>query len=242
MARFVIALGLTVSCLTCVSVMGADEVPHVVAYGSATIDVVPDQMVWSLKLENKGKLLEEVAERHVLIVQSVLDFLRESGIEKTDVQSSDMEFGDNWEYRKDVRVKVGYSAASTQTFTVKDTEKYKSLWLGLAKIDGVSVDKVGYDHSQRIAYQNESRQKALLAAKEKAEAMAKVLGAQIGEPLAIEERDAGAGYMRSDRPVMNYIRLQEPPGVTYASEGLAAGKFPIWTRVEVTFRLIAAGK
>ena len=40
--------------------------------------------------------------------------------------------------------------------------------LGLAAIPDVSVEGVTYDHSKRIEFQNETRRKALLKAKEKA--------------------------------------------------------------------------
>jgi uncharacterized protein YggE len=49
------------------------------------------------------------------------------------------------------------------------------------------VQNVSYDHAKRIEYRNETRQKALLAAKEKAAVMAKTLGAEIGEPAVVEE-------------------------------------------------------
>src|SRR6266481_4837507 len=44
----------------------ADEIqlPHITVYGTATTEVVPDQMIWSVKVQNKGAVLETVASDH----------------------------------------------------------------------------------------------------------------------------------------------------------------------------------
>jgi hypothetical protein len=68
-----------------------------------------------------------------------------------------------------------------------DLSSYKPLWLGLAEMSGITVEGVTYDHSKRIAYQNETRRKAVLAAKEKAADLAAALGSEIAEPVRIEE-------------------------------------------------------
>ena len=161
--------------------------PGVIVFGTATTQVTPDQMVWHLVAHNRGPKLFSVAEQHTKLVQQVLAFLTERGIKDSDLQTSQMEFGENWEYKNQSRVKEGYFASTQISFRTSNLATYKPLWLGLAEMSGVTVAGVNYDHSKRIAYQNETRRKALLAAKEKAAGMAKDLGSEIAEPLRIEE-------------------------------------------------------
>src|SRR5262245_61715875 len=149
-----------------VSAVFADEVPppHITVFGTATTDVVPDEMIWSLRAENKGPALESLASEHMKVVQTALDFLKKSKVDEKTIQSSRMEFGENWEYRSSSRMREGYVASTEIVFKITNLELYKTLWLGLAKMSSISVQAVTYDHTKRIDYQNQTRQKAILAA------------------------------------------------------------------------------
>jgi uncharacterized protein len=219
------------------------ELPHITVYGTATTQVVPDQMLWSLTVRNQGSTLPTVAEQHATIVRQVRAFLRDAGIKEADVQMANMEFGENWEYRSSSRVMEGYFASTVVTFRTADLKAYKHLWIGLAGIPGVTVDRVAYDHSKRIGFQNETRRNALLKAKEKALDLAKTLGSEIGEPLLIEEDLwASEGWSASNPAsnlVLNNVANQNSDA---AKTDVAPGRIPIRMRVKVSFRLITHSK
>lgn len=214
----------------------ADEVrfPHVTVYGTATTEIVPDQMVWSVKVQNRGRSLEVTATEHTKLVQAALELIKDAVVDKADIQTSSMEFGENWEEKADTRVRAGYLASTTISFKTTKIEAYKSLWLGLAKISGISVEDIAYDHTKRMDIQNETRQKALLAAKEKAMTLAKTLGAGIGEPLSIEE-DVEVHY----RYIRNTNLREDTAGGPVSRGDLALGRIPITMRIKASFRLVS---
>jgi uncharacterized protein len=218
-----------------------DPLPHVSVFGTATTQVAPDQMVWHLTVQYKAGKLSSVADQQNKTVQQVLAFLKQTGVKDSEVQMSQMEFGENWEYINNSRVKQGYFASTVVSFRTSELGTYKPLWMGLAEIPGVTVNNVAYDHSKRIEFQNETRQKALLAAKEKAETMAKALGSEIREPLAIEEDlsvSEGWGGSNWNRVVQSNTVADQ--GATPTAD-LAPGKIPITIRMKVSFRLFTAG-
>lgn len=137
-------------------------------------------------------------------------------------------------------MREGYIASTEIAFKITDLDLYKKLWLGLAKISGVSVQDTTYDHTKRINYQQETRQKAILAAKEKASSLAQAVGAEIGEPLLIEEDlSISEGWQRGrENKVINNLRSLdgEPSG---HSDALSPGTIPITMRVKASFRLVA---
>src|SRR5690349_14219519 len=47
--------------------------PHITVYGTATTEVVPDQMRWFLHVENRGPSLDSVAAEHTSVVGAVLE-------------------------------------------------------------------------------------------------------------------------------------------------------------------------
>jgi len=211
------------------------ELPHVTVYGTATTEVTPDEMRWSISIRNKSSSLDKVGKEHIQIVEEALNFLRQQKIEKESLQSSRMEFGENWEYRSGSNVMDGYFASTIITFKLTDLGKYEKLWLGLAAIKNLSVQNVQYENSKRIAHQNDTRKKALLAAKEKASVMAETLGSGLGEPLFVEEildeYPRGAGNWLSNG--------LDSAGSSSTEEALAPGKIPVRIRVKAAFRLVS---
>ena len=209
---------------------------HVTVYGTATTEVVPDQMRWFLHVENRGASLDTVATEHTSVVGGVLDLLKKSKADQKSVQTSRMEFGENWEYRNNSRVREGYIASTDITFKLTDFDGYTPLWSALSRNSAVSVTSVTYDHSQRIQYQNKTRENAAAAAREKAKNLAHALDVEIQEPLAIEEELVSEGWQAGGNRLLNnaYAANASSPEPVNA---LAPGTIPITIRVKVTFRL-----
>jgi len=210
----------------------ADNPPHVTVYGTATTSVAIDQMDWKIRISNKEPGLEEVAKAHSSTVQSVLDFLMENDLPEHCIQTSGMEFGEHFVSSKlKGRVRDGYQASSSIKFKVTDLSKYKDLWSGISRMKNVSLNGITYDNSKRIKHQNETRQKALLAAKEKAETLAITLNSEIGMPLFIEEERFG--YSRN-----NFNNVYAANEQAVINDAFAPGQIPITVQIKASFLLV----
>jgi uncharacterized protein YggE len=222
----------------CATASAADsDLPHVTVFGTATTEVVPDQMIWSVTAKNKAPLLQDAAEEHTSTVQQVLTLLKDRKVPETKTQTAQMVFGENQEYRNGSWMKEGYFASTDISFTLEDLGQYGPLWMGLSRIPNVSVRAVRYEHSKRIEYQNETRKKAVAAARDKARMLAEALGSTIAELLLIEEDlSATEGWGRG-ATVYNVRTMEEGAGIS--EEPLAPGRIPITSRVKVAFRLVS---
>jgi uncharacterized protein YggE len=219
-----------------ISACGNDiETSQVTVLGTAEEKVVPNKMLWSLQVMNKGQLLENVSTKHIDLIEKVTNFLKSEGAED-DLQTTRMEFGENWVYRDRSRVKEGYFARTYVTFSMTDFSKYKKIWLELAEIDSVSVTNVSYDHTERISIQNKTRIKALQAAKEKARVLAESIGSSIAEPLLIEEEQTSL-----DTRTLNVARFAEADG-SQGTSSISPGLIPIRMRIKASFRLVTTGQ
>jgi uncharacterized protein YggE len=187
-----------------------------------------------VQVKNTGPKLGNVADEHTRLVQEVLKTLRDTKVDAKSLQTSRMEFGENWDFSSNGRTRNGYFASTQISFKLQDLELYRALWLALAQAPSTSVQGVTYDHTQRIQYQNQTRLRAIEAAKEKAQALAKAAGAEIGEALLVEE-DLLLDYASSGNS-FNNLRTVSAEG-SNQGESLAAGTIPIKTRVRATFRL-----
>jgi len=215
--------------------------PQVTVFGTATTEVVPDMMVWHLRIQDRGPSPAQLAENHAVAVLAVLGFLKDQGLPEEDIQTSGMELRENWEYRNQSKVREGYLALTEASFKVHGLRTYEDLWIGLSRLAQVTIDGVYYDHSKRIDYQNDTRAKALLAAKQKAASLAITLGAEIGEPLLIEEDPAEYESRGPGLPAWTNARVTDE-GAGQSAGALAPGRIPIRMRVKATFRLLAPGK
>lgn len=212
--------------------------PSVAVSGVATTEVVPDQLIWRIRIHNTGSKLSDVAAEHAIMVRATLEFLKRNDLEGADVQTSQMKFGENRECQNGSWIKQGYYADTEASFKLMAFDKYDALWIGLAELAGVSVDSVVFDHAKRIEYQNETRRKALVAARDKAADLAHTLGAELGEPLSIEE-DLALYQTNNRNPYSNCVQFCDPREMAEPGETLAPGTIPIRMRVKAVFRLVA---
>jgi uncharacterized protein YggE len=236
--RSILALALLVT----VAEARAEEglaTPHITVNGTATLQVVPNQMLWQLNVRNVAPASEAAAEVHGAIVGKLMAFLKQSQIPAETIQTSRMQLGENWNYRMGDRIQDGYAASTDVQFKLTDFTKYVPLWMGLSAIQGVQIRDVLLDHSNRINYQNEARTKAVLAARDKARALAQTIGAQLGAPLVVEEDlSVTEGYRVP--PVLtntNVVVPQASPDRMDESP-LAPGTIPVRARVKASFRLL----
>ena len=211
-----------------------DDRSSIEVIGTASTEVIPDIMNWQLTVENKGKDLKAVAKVHTETVGNLLTILKGFGIAEDKTKTSNMSFGEDWEYRDRSRIKVGYEASTTITFSINDFNQYKSLWLKLSTINAVSVDSVRYDYSKRTEVEDKIRQKALISAISKAKSLVSVLeNTTLGAPLSIREGYRPHSYDHDDL---------EDDGFGFGGSEqspIAAGIIEITVNITATFRLLS---
>ena len=104
----------------------------------------------------------------------------------------------------------------------------------------MSVQGVTFDHTKRIEYQNQTREKAILAAKEKAAVSAKTLGVELGAPLLLEEDlSASEGWPMGYNNLLSNGNARAISGESSGPmEALAPGTIPIRIRVKAAFQML----
>ena len=209
--------------------------PHISVYGTAVTDAVPDLMRWQLSFRTLGPTVSAVAKAHEARVARVIGFLGREEIEEKKIQTSQVQLGEDIEYRGGTRVKKGYYASTSITFESQTLEAYQSLWTGLSQFDNVTINGVSFDTSERLKIQQATRIKALQAAELKAFSMAKVLRKAIGGPLLIEEEASANPDQRQLYSKTRMARIASDQEA--AGPSLSVGTIPIRMRVKAVFEL-----
>ncbi|MHC4926604.1 MAG: SIMPL domain-containing protein, partial [Planctomycetota bacterium] len=116
----------------CSTVASAEDLeldtPHVTVFGTAEIKVTPNEMIWSVNVNTKNESLQVTAKQHTETVQKVLSFLKGLKIDENKLQTSRMQFRENWKTIDRERVKAGYYASTDVSFTISDFGLYQKIW------------------------------------------------------------------------------------------------------------------
>ena len=129
------------------------------------------------------------------------------------------------------RVSVG-----PMTITVRDLTKLDTLLEALVKAGGNRIDSIGYETSDLRKYRDQARDMAVKAAHEKAGALAKALGQDIGKAQSIEEVSE-SGY-QSPRQIQNALFANaRSENVLMEAPSIAVGQKSISASVMVSFDL-----
>jgi uncharacterized protein YggE len=122
------------------------------------------------------------------------------------------------------------------TITVRDLAKLDTLLESLIKAGGNRIDSIGYETSDLRKYRDQARDMAVKAAREKAGALAKALGQDIGRAQSIEEV-MESGY-QSTRQIQNALLANvRSENVSMEAPSIAVGQKSISASVMVSFEL-----
>lgn len=205
--------------------------PHIVVFGSAEMQVIPDEIKWSLTVKTVGTIAAKVAQKHIVDVDNVLQALAGLGLEKNAVQTTNMQLKENWEYRNNSREKNGYYAFTGIQFTTDDFVTYTDYWTKVTSLANVSVAGVYFALANRTAIEDQVKILAIKQGREKAKGFAAALGAQLGSPILIEELDDGNYY--SNEP-MYEMAMKSDGG---RRKAVSPGREVVRARVKLLFML-----
>jgi uncharacterized protein YggE len=193
--------------------------------GTAVTKVAPDIIVWSLTTTDIDPSLLAAKGQSDAKLKAII-LLREAlGVAEADVQTGHLQIAR--EYERDAqgnrREFRHFVVTRTVTYTQRALERFDEF---LTKFVGAAEVELSFafDTSKRVAIREETRIQAVLAAREKAAAMTKALGANIGKVLTIEEEGgASASWLSNGNNFSNFNR--SVPGEEGAAPDVGNGTF-----------------
>jgi uncharacterized protein YggE len=207
--------------------------------GTAEVKVVPDQAVIEVGVEKQDPSASVAKHAEDAAARRILAALKTGGIDEKDIQTTYLSLQPQSSYVKKVRVSY-FVAQQTLTITVRDLPKLDGLLEALVKAGGNRIDSITYQTSDLRKYRDQARDLAVKAAQEKAEALAKALGQDIGKAQTIEEA-ADYGFQSPSQiygALMANTRSEYfGPEKALMAPSLAAGQKTISASVTVSFEL-----
>lgn len=225
------------SCLLAGMAAAQDRLPPKVVrvVGTAEVKVVPDRAVIEIGVEKQDHSASVAKHAEDAAARRILAALRGNGIDDKDIQTTFLSLQPQSYTRKGVRISY-FVAAQTMTITVRDLAKLDTLLEALIKAGGNRIDAIGYETSDLRKYRDQARDMAVKAAREKAGALAKALGQEIGKAQSIEEVTE-SGY-QSPLQIQNALLSNaRSENVSMEAPSIAVGQKSIFASVTVSFEL-----
>lgn len=238
--RILIVLIILLSAFS-MSVMGqsAVEPPLITVTGQAEVRVPPDEVLFTLAVENVDKDMLLANQKTDDSVRQILAIARKHNVKPEDVQTSqitvqpkyntdDMEF----EARRGIkRVLIGYQVSKTVAIRLREISRFGEMLADILRAGITRLSNFEFRDSQIRKHRDEARRMAIRAAKEKATLLAGEIGQSIGPAYSITETTRDY----DPRPMQN---VSSDAGRAGESESaLAPGSLSVTAQVTVRFRL-----
>ena len=239
-----IALFLMLSTV-CLAAEERESLRKITVSGTAVTQTVPDLIVWSISTLDESKNLLEAKDSSDRKLKAILALIGELGVKQEDVQTGYVNI--NREYNQDERGRQldfkCFSVRRGVTIKHRDLKRFDEYLTKLVSSAEMEVN-FHFDSSRMTELRWDTRLKALKIAKDKAEAMAKIVDAKVGKVISIEEpglsdgRFANGAFVNNSNVSQSYSMDQEVVRPADVAQGtFAPGSMEIKITVVAVFEI-----
>ena len=213
--------------------------PLVTTIGSAQIRVVPDLADLYFEVEVRNVDLAQARKEQAERATKVLAALRAAGIAEVELQSSQVHITADFTDRKTESARLNYYRVSQSiNCTLHDLRRVPDV-TAAAVIGGAdSVNPISLRTSGLRKYRDQARARAIQAAREKAAALAKELGASLGRPYMIVENPTQYDAAQNNTNANNSTGPMEDPAGDEPMATFAPGTVDVNATIRVSFLLL----
>jgi len=247
-----VALLLTLGLGADVRAQSVDTLPSITLVGTAEIKVAPDEVTFSLDVIKRDKDLPTAKQANDEVVAKVLELARRFNAEPQNVRTDNISVSRKFQMIKDPKNKIfdedgdeigrkiflGYEVAKTVTIKLTDLKRFEDFFSESLKTGIAEVNSVNFTTSKLRETNDQARDLAMKAAKEKATAMAASVGQTIGKAIKIEEgTPSNHNFNLSANYSSNTTSVVSTKVVSESVATFAPGLITVEAQVTVTFLL-----
>jgi uncharacterized protein len=211
--------------------------------GEALVQVVPDEVIFTLGVETKDQDLKVAKKDNDELVKKILASAKAQGIEPKHIQTDFLSIEPRYKYEHSQEVFLGYFVRKTVVVTLKDVSKFEDVLSNLLEMGANYLHGVDFRTTELRQHRDKARSLAIKAALEKGTDLASDLGRKVGKAHAINESPAwwGSSYgrywgQRHGQMSQNVTQQQRGEGPE-TQETLALGQISVKAQVSVIFAL-----
>jgi uncharacterized protein len=211
--------------------------------GLGEMNAQPDRAVVNLGVETQAESAREAIAQNNEQMQALINAMTEAGIGEENIQTQVVRLSPQYEDQPPMppqpveqaqptqqqtgpRAVLGYVAVNTVRVRVENLETVGDILDAAIEAGGNRIDGINFEISDSAEVMGQAREAAWQNALEKAEQLAELAGAQLGEVLNINASDQGPFPVMQETFAMDATRVPIQPGMQSVS-----------TNLQVTWRL-----
>lgn len=236
----VLAAMMALGSLSCMTASAADSlsIPHISTSGNAIVKATPDMATLVIHVSETQKSAAEAKKKVDERVAKYFDFLKNSGIEKKDIDAANLRTQPEYQYEeKSGKSSItGYRASRSVEVKVHKLEQLNVLLDGALKAGLNEINSVQFGVSNPQRYRDEARQKAIENAIQQATTLAKGFNSKLGPVYSISYRAPEAVPIPMNR-LKYQTDLLAAPASDSASETYEPQSIEFLDHVDAVFEL-----
>jgi len=223
---------------------GCDTSRTVNVSGTAILNVTPDRALVQLGVESNGNTPREVEALNAKAIQEVLQALKSLGVASKDIATDRYVVEPVYESYNSLYIK-GYRISNLVAVTLRDVDKVSQVIIKALEAGSNQVVNVELYTSELRTYRDQAREMAMIAAKEKAQALADAAGEDTGCVISINENTwsyYNGWWSRANRDlwtqnVMQNVTPNNNSAIQDENGPVSLGQISIRAEVSATFEL-----
>lgn len=212
--------------------------------GAAVINVTPDRALIQLGVQTNGQTPDGTQTANFLAMQRVMNSIKSLGVDAKDIATDYYIVYPVYDDYNSLYIK-GYRLSNTLSITLRDISLVDDVIIEALKAGANEVQQVQFYSSELRKYRDQARQLAVIAATEKAQALADAAGTSTGCVISIDENTwaqfYGGWYGGRQMALwaQNVYQNADPgSGITELEDSpLSLGKITVRAEVSVRFSL-----
>lgn len=186
----------TVSELKSMAYIGkSTQVPNTITVaGKGEVLATPDIAAFSFMVSEEALVVSDAQKKVDQKMASILDFVKESGVEEKDVKTLAYDIYPRYDYRNATyslpgrQVLAGYVVSQTVQVKIRKLEDAGKALSGIGEFGATNVSGLSFSVDKIDEIVREARDKAIIDAREQAEKLAQALGVRLGSITSFYEQ------------------------------------------------------
>ncbi len=168
---------------------GDDVKRTIVVTGVGEAARAPDMAYLNLGVEAEGATASEALRKNSAQMEATLKSLRDAGVDKKDIQTSNLSVGAKYDYSREgspPRI-IGYQATNTVSVKLRDLDKAGAVIDKAVGVGANRLDSISFGFAEPKPVMNDARKAAIADARERAELYADAAGVKLGPVMQISD-------------------------------------------------------
>jgi len=186
--------------IICITILGCffasknmDKTEHSISVQwDGEVYVTPDTLILSFRVEETAPTTKEAQKNANEKIDKVKEIIKQYDVDATDIQTSNMNVYEQFDWRDSGRVSLWYTASHSLEVKIRKAN-IENEWIAskiiaqVSEIGGVLLNNISYDIYDKAPFYKEARKLAMEKAHQKASDLAEYGNVKLWDPISIIE-------------------------------------------------------